>query len=104
MRVLLVAGAVKITLLMLVAVATPRTGVTNAGLVAKTTEPVPTDAIVVTTPAVRKVKPESTFPLLIDFPVVLLKSTSSLSTEVAVLLETSPPPPPPTSAVPEALW
>ena len=36
-----VAGAVNATLLMLVAVATPKTGVTNVGLVARTLLPVP---------------------------------------------------------------
>ena len=39
-----VAGAVKANLLMLVAVATPKTGVTNVGLVSKTILPVPVTA------------------------------------------------------------
>ena len=36
-----VAGVVKVTLLILVAEATPKTGVTRVGVVAKTTTPVP---------------------------------------------------------------
>ena len=45
-----VAGAVKVNLLMLVAVATPKTGVTNVGLVSKTILPVPVTAAVKVTP------------------------------------------------------
>ena len=47
--VLLVAGAVIAILLMLVAVATPRTGVTRVGVLAKTKAPVPVSSL--TTPA-----------------------------------------------------
>ena len=40
-KVAVVAGAVRVTLLILVAVATPRTGVVSVGLVPKTNKPVP---------------------------------------------------------------
>ena len=42
----LVAGAVIVTLLMLVAVATPRTGVTSVGDVAKTSAPDPVSSLI----------------------------------------------------------
>jgi hypothetical protein len=45
-----VAGAVKVNLLILVAVATPKTGVTNVGLVSKTILPVPVTAALNVTP------------------------------------------------------
>lgn len=44
--VALVAGAVIVTLLMLVAVATPRTGVTSVGVFAKTKAPVPVSSLI----------------------------------------------------------
>jgi hypothetical protein len=44
--VALVAGAVIVTLLMLVAVATPRTGATNVGVFAKTKAPVPVSSLI----------------------------------------------------------
>ena len=44
-----VAGAVKVILLILVAVATPKTGVTRVGVVAKTNTPLPVSLVM--TPA-----------------------------------------------------
>lgn len=57
-NVALVAGAVIVTLFMLVAVATPSVGVTSVGLVARTMLPEPVDALprAVTVPLVGNVR------------------------------------------------
>ena len=86
-----VAGAVKVNLLMLVAVATPKTGVINVGLVSNTIFPVPVTAAVRVTPPYVIVEPNVPAPVtdkigIVTVPVKVGDAVSDFElTAVAIL-------------------